>query len=273
MKLRLFTCIVVVLFSLNAFAQSSHRTADEVLEQTGIKDQVDQLDDMIESKIEEKKSTFAKPEQFEKFKDIMTSGLNSKNAMKFMAEYLEKYSNEDSLKLVITLYKDPFMQEFNKVEKESASPSKQREMLDFFQGMNTNPPAQKRVQQLVSLNQEMRTSEFMAKMLQNVVVSMIKGANNALPDDKQVSDEVIKLKMDSALQGELGKQMTNQLIAYSIFIYKDVPDEKMDHYLEVWKSPTGKYCIDQLMNAYDYSFSKMFEITGGLLPIMDKDKK
>jgi len=146
-------------------------------------------------------------------------------------------------------------------------------MLDFFQDMNTNPPAQNRVQQLVSLNQEMRTSEFMAKMMQNVVVSMIKGANNALPDDKQVSDEEIKVKMDSALQGDLAKQLTNQLIAYSIFIYKDVPDEKMNHYLEVWKSPTGKYCIDQLMKAYDYSFSKMFEITGGLLPVLDKNKK
>jgi phosphatidate phosphatase PAH1 len=273
MKLRLFTCIVVVLFSLDAFAQSSHRTADEVLEQTGIKDQVDQLDDMIESKIEEKKNTFAKPEQFEKFKDIITSGLNSKNAMKFMAEYLEKYSNEDSLKMVITLYKDPFMQEFNKVEKEAASPSKQREMLDFFQNMNANPPAQNRVQQLVSLNQEMRTSEFMAKMMQNVVVSMIRGANKALPGDKQVSDEEIKGKMDLALQGDSGKQLTNQLIAYSIFIYKDVSDEKMNHYLEVWKSPTGKYCIYQLMKAYDYSFSKMFEIAGGLLPVLDKDKK
>ena len=273
MKLKLFTCIVFVLFSLNALAQSSHRTADEVLEQTGIKDQVDQLDDMIESKIEEKKNSFATQEQFGKFKDIMTSGLNSKNAMKFMAEYLEKYSNEDSLKLVIILYKDPFMQEFNKVEKEAASPSKQREMLDFYQGMNTNPPAQNRVQQLVSLNQEMRTSEFMAKMMQNVVVSMIKGANNSLPGDKEVSDEEIKLKMDSSLQGDLAKQLTNQLIAYSIFIYKDVPDEKMDHYLEVWKSPTGKYCIDQLMKAYDYSFSKMGELTGKLLPILDKNKK
>ena len=273
MKLKLFTCIIVVLFSLNAFAQSSHRTSDEVLEQTGIKDQVDQLDDMIESKIEEKKNSFATQEQFEKFKDIMTSGLNSKNAMKFMVEYFEKYSNEDSLKLVITLYKDPFMQEFNKVEKEAASPSKQREMLDFYQGMNTNPPAQNRVQQLVSLNREMRTSEFMAKMMQNVVVSMIKGANNSLPGDKQVSDEEIKLKMDSSLQGDLAKQLTNQLIAYSIFIYKDVPDEKMDHYLEVWKSPTGKYCIDQLMKAYDYSFSKMGELTGKLLPILDKNKK
>ena len=273
MKLKLFTCIVVVLFSLNALAQSSHRTADEVIEQTGIKDQVDQLDDMIESKIEEKKNSFATQEQFGKFKDIMTSGLNSKNAMKFMAEYLEKYSNEDSLKLVIILYKDPFMQEFNKVEKEAASPSKQREMLDFYQGMNTNPPAQNRVQQLVSLNREMRTSEFMAKMMQNVVVSMIKGANNSLPGDKEVSDEEIKLKMDSSLQGDLAKQLTNQLIAYSIFIYKDVPDEKMDHYLEVWKSPTGKYCIDQLMKAYDYSFSKMGELTGKLLPILDKNKK
>ena len=273
MKLKLFTCIVVVLFSLNALAQCTHKTADEVLEQTGIKDQVDQLDDMIESKIEEKKNSFATQEQFGKFKDIMTSGLNSKNAMKFMAEYLEKYSNEDSLKLVIILYKDPFMQEFNKVEKEAASPSKQREMLDFYQGMNTNPPAQNRVQQLVSLNREMRTSEFMAKMMQNVVVSMIKGANNSLPGDKQVSDEEIKLKMDSSLQGDLAKQLTNQLIAYSIFIYKDVPDEKMDHYLEVWKSPTGKYCIDQLMKAYDYSFSKMGELTGKLLPILDKNKK
>ena len=273
MKLKLFTCIVVVLFSFNAFAQSLHRTADEVLEQAGIKDQVDQLDDMIESKVVEKKSTFAKPEQFEKFKDIMTSGFNSKNAMKYMVEYLEKYSNEDSLKMVLTLYKDPFMQEFNKVEKEAASPSKQREMSDFFQRMNATPPAQNRVQQLVSLNLEMKTSEFMAKMMQNVVVSVIKGANNAQPRDKQVSDEEIKGKMASALHGDLGQQLTNELIAYSLFTYKDVSDEKMDRYLELWKSPTGKYCIDQLMRAYDYCFSKMGEITGNSFSVFDKNKK
>jgi len=106
-----------------------------------------------------------------------------------------------------------------------------------------------------------------------VVVAMIKGGNNSLPKAEQVSDIEITGQMDVTFNADYEKQMTNQMLAYSLFVYKDVPDEKLNRYLEVWKTPTGKYCMDRIMKAYDYAFTKMGEITGGSFPTLGEEKK
>lgn len=270
--MKLGTSILVALLSLNAFSQSSQSTVDKVMVLSGMKEQLSGLDAMIASKIEEKKTTFSTPEQFEQFKTIMTTGLNSKNASTYFTEYLEKYSKEDSMKLVVTFFDNPFMQEFNRIEKVAASPEKQNEMAEYFQTLKNIQPAQARVQQLVILNQEMRTSELTLKLVQNLILSMIKGANFNQPKDKQISDEEIKNNLTSSLPANFEQQMTKQIIAYSLFTYKDVSEEKLNRYIEVWKTPTGKYGLDRLLKAFDYSFSKMSEITGSSFSILDKGK-
>jgi len=272
MKMKLIACIIVALLSLNTFAQSNPKTVDQVMVLSGLKDQLSRLDITIASKIEERKSTFSTPEQFEQFKTIMTTGLNSKNASTYFAEYLEKNSNEDSMKQVVKFFDNPFMQEFNRIEKEAASSEKQKEMATYFQALKNTPPEQVRVQQLVTLNQEMRSSELTAKLVKNLILSMIKGANYNQPKDKQISDEEIKSKLATSLPSNFEQQMTNQIIAYALFTYKDVPDEKLNLYIEVWKTPTGKYGLDQLLNALDYSFSKMSEVAGSSFSLLNKSK-
>ena len=56
--------------------------------------------------------------------------------------------------------------------------------------------------------------------------------------------------------------MTNQVVALSMYTYKDVSDEKLDEYVNVWEEPLSKYYIQLLFGAYDYSFSKMGEQMG-----------
>ena len=273
MKLRLVTVITVALVSMHVMGQSSPKLVEEMLVKTGTKGVFANVDAMLASKMEEKKSSFTEPLQFDRFKTIMTLGFNSKNANKYFTEYFEKYSNEDSLKMIITLYNDPFMQEFNRIEKESSTPEKQKEMIAYFQQMKDNPPAQARIMQLVSLNQEMKTSEMIVKLFQNLIVSMARGANNALPGDKRVSEVELKNDIAKSIPANFQQQMTNQLVASMLFTYQSVPDEKLNRYIESWKNPTGKYCINLIMKAMDYSFSKMGEITGGSFSVLDKDKK
>ena len=271
-NMKIAASILVLFMSLTVFAQSNPKTVYQVMVLSGLKDQLSRLDITIASKIEYRKSTFSTPEQFEQFKTIMTTGLNSKNASTYFAEYLEKNSNEDSMKQVVKFFDNPFMQEFNRIEKEAASSEKQKEMATYFQSLKNTPPEQVRVQQLVTLNQEMRSSELTAKLVKNLILSMIKGANYNQPKDNQISDEEIKSKLATSLPSNFEQQMTNQIIAYALFTYKDVPDEKLNLYIEVWKTPTGKYGLDQLLNALDYSFSKMSEVAGSSFSLLNKSK-
>jgi len=143
----------------------------------------------------------------------------------------------------------------------------------YFESFKTTPPAPERVQQLLSLTQDMKASEITVKMIRNVVVAMIKGSNNMHPKAEQVSDTEITGQMDTMFNADFEKQMTNQMLAYSLFVYKDVNDEKLNSYLEVWKTPTGKYCIDKIVKAYDYAFTKMGEISGGSISTLGEGQK
>ena len=140
MKIKLFTVIVIFLICGNSFAQSSQKIVVELMEKSGLTTTFQQFDELINAEITEKKSSFEKEADFNKFASAMKSGFNSKNALKYFMEYFELYSNEDSLKSIIEIYESQFMQEMKRIELAANDPSKQQEQLTFFQGLKDNPP-------------------------------------------------------------------------------------------------------------------------------------
>ena len=272
MKIRILLSILIVILSIQANGQSSHKIVLELMEKSGSTAQLKQFDDILSAKIAEKKSSFPNEEDFKKFVSIMKSGINSKDAEKYFVEYFELNSNEDSIKKVISLYNSPFMIEFTKMELVSSDPSKQQEQILFFQSLQGNPPSQARIQQLVLLNNELGSSEVIFKMFRNIAISMAKGLNSVQPKDKQISLVEIEQNMKSTFTADFTQQMTNQIIALSLYTYKSVDDAKLNEYIKVWQSPIGQYFIKETFGALDYSFSNMFENVGSSFKILEKDK-
>tara|TARA_R110001606_G_C15258620_1_gene638207 strand:- start:187 stop:987 length:801 start_codon:yes stop_codon:yes gene_type:complete len=260
--MKILSLITLTFLSLNLFAQSSNQTVVELMEKSGSIEMLKQFDAITNSKIAEKKSSFENENEFKKFVAIMSSGFNSENAKKYFIEYFENNTNEENLKEVLSMYNAPLLIEMSKIELEANDLSKQQEQLAFFQNLKSNPPSQNRVQQLITLNNELGTSEMTVKLLQNMIVSMAKGANNAQPKEKQITLEELEQKISSSLPANFLQQMTNQIVALSMFTYKDVSDEKLEEYIKLWQTPTGQYYIKKTLEALDYTFSKMGEITG-----------
>lgn len=271
--MRIVTSIIISFLSICSFAQSNQNTVNELFVISGTKEQLHQLDGLINSKIEEKKVTFEKTENFDLFKKVMTAGFNAINAEKYLIEYLVLNSNEDSLKKIISTFNTPFIQEFNKLELEANAPSRQNEQMAFFQNLQTNPPSQTRVQQLVALNNDIGASEMTVKIIKNMIFSMAQGGNLSQPKDKQISKDELTKQLSTAFPADFSTQMANQIVAQFIFTYKDVTDEKLSKYIDIWKTPTAKYYNQQMMAAYDYSFSKMGELTGNSFKEFEKIEK
>lgn len=253
---------IVLLISVNISAQSNPETVNNLLQATGANAELQQLDAIFNAKIAEKKSSFENEADFEKFIQVMQSGFNSKNAEKYFVEYITLNGNEDSLKNVISMYQKPLMQEMNKVELEASDPAKQQEKMAFFQNMKENPLSQERIQMLVKLNNELGASEMTVNLLNNVIFAMANGANLSQPKEKQISEEELKTNLQSAFPPNFSQQMTNQVVALSMYTYKDVSDDKLAEYVNVWGKQLSKYYIQLLFGAYDYSFSKMGEEIG-----------
>jgi len=270
MKIKLFTILAITLICGNSFAQSSHKTVIELIEKSGLTGVFQQLEEMVNAQITEKKSSFEKEEDFNKFTNAIKSGFNSKNAEDYFVEYFELNTNEDSLRSIIKLYEHPLMQEMQKIELAANDSAKQQEMLTFFQGLKDNPPSQERTQQLVTLNNELGTSEMTIKVIENMISSMAKGMNDIQPKEKQIPQNELEQKISSSLPTGFSQQMANQIVAVYMFTYKDVSDAKLNEYIGVWQTSTGRYCSRNTLKALDYSFSKMGEIIGNSFKVFVK---
>jgi len=273
MKIKLITILFFALLCGNSFAQSSSTTVIELMEKSGSTAMFKQFDEIISAKIAEKKSSFEKGEDFNKFVTVMKSGFNSKNAEKYYLEYFELNTREDSLKSIIHIYESQFMQDMNKIELAASDPAKQQEQLIYFQGLKENPPSPERVQQLITLNNELGISEMTVKILQNMIITMSQGLNSVQPKDKQMSPAELEQKILSSMPANFSEQMTNQIIALSMFTYKDVSNEDLNRYIQVWQTPTGKYFTKNSLEALNYSFSKLGEIIGKSLDVFVKENQ
>lgn len=67
MKNKLFTILAIALICGNSFAQSSHETVIELMEKSGLTGVFQQLEEMVNAQITQKKSSFDKEEDFNKF--------------------------------------------------------------------------------------------------------------------------------------------------------------------------------------------------------------
>ena len=270
MKKNLLRVLLIVFMSLSTFAQNKSETVDLLLEKTGVLSEIKQFDAIFEAKIAEKKASFDNDEVFNKFSETMKNCFNSEKAETYFKEYILTNSTEDELQNILVLYNKPLFQEMKKIEIQSNDPANQQDKIAYFQNMKTNPPSEDRIKQIVELNNELGTSEISVSMLKNIIYSMANGANLGQPKEKQVSMDELKSKIDSSFPPNFSQQMTNQLVALSLYTYKDVKENDLNEYIKDWSTPVGKYYMKLIMGAYDYSFSKMGEEMGESFKELEK---
>ncbi len=252
--------VLFVCFSTSA--QSSKQTVETLLEKSGSMAMFKDMDSMLEAQIAGRKATFEKEADFEKFSNMMKSGFSAAKAQSYFIDYFTGYTNEDSLKSLIKLYDLPLMQEMTKLEKDAGSPSKQQEMQRFFAGLSSNPPSAERSESIKRLDTAIGGSEMFVRLLENMIVSMAKGANKALPNEKQLSETDLTDKLKGAFPESIKEQIAGQLISVWLFTYQDVDNDKLNKYIQIWESTEGKYFSKSSLAALDYTFSKIGEDLG-----------
>ncbi|PWJ39126.1 hypothetical protein [Sediminitomix flava] len=262
MKYILNLTIILTLLTSQVFAQTPKETVAEVLEKSGSLVQFNQIDAMIDAQVAARKAGFENEEDFEKFSKFMKSAFNSESLKRDFISYFEQKANEDTLQIVSEIYENPLVVKMKETETSANDPSKQAEMLAFFQGFQSSPPSPERAQLVVELHKELGTAEMTVSIMKNMIVSIAKGANTLQPEDKRVSEDEILKGIASAFPAGFEQQLTSQLVAMSIYTYKDISDADLEKYVAVWKDPASKYFINMTMEALNYSFSKVGENMG-----------
>lgn len=264
------TLLSVLFICLSTVAQSKKQTVETLMEKMGSTAIFKDMDKTIDAQINGSKSKFGEKADFDKFSNIMKSGFSGKKLEGYFVEYFLKYTNEDTLQSVIKMYELPLMQEISIIEKAAGSAENQQEMLSFIAGLSSNPPAAERSELIKRLDNAMGGSDMFVHMLENMITSMANGANQALPADKRQDPAELNKLMKNAFTGTLKEQFKSQLMSVWLYTYKDVDNEKLNKYIQIWESAEGKYYLKSSLAALDYVFSKVGEEIGKSLGTLTK---
>ena len=250
--------IVLVCTVFNGFTQNNIEKIKELIQVSGVGEEILQMQAIFSAKLAEKKVSFSDEEEFNNFSKIMQSSFNSTSTEKYLVEYLEDNVSIDSLISIIAIFDNPMIQSMQKIELAANNPDRQQDKMNFFQNMKKSPLPQERIQLLVNLNNELEVANKIKSMLENIMFSIAKGININEPKEKQVTEKSLKTKIPSHIY----QQINNQIIALSMYTYKDISNDDLKEYLNIWMTPIAKYYIKILFEGYDYSFSKMGENLG-----------
>ena len=155
------------------------------------------------------------------------------------------------------MYNNPLLIKMNNYEQDIYNPKKREEQIIFFKKMKANPPKQERVNLLLNLNKTLKASIKTKNLLENIIIAFSQGYNLTLPKKEQLDIEMVESKAKLELPQKFSQQLTNQFVAVGLYVYKDVSDNELREYIEVWKSDIGKKYIDMIFNSYEVVFEKM----------------
>ncbi|OHX67002.1 DUF2059 domain-containing protein [Flammeovirga pacifica] len=260
-KSTLFLLITLFVINLSSIAQTSSKLVTQLMEESGTAAQFDQLDQMIDAQIAQSTAQMS-PEMIESFTKVIKTSMNGAAMKKSYHDYFTKNCSEDTVKMILDLYKKPLVVKAKKMEVASQDPANQADQMQFFQNLQANPPAEERILLIATLNQELGTMEIMAELLSNMMYAMMKGANSVAPEGEQMTDDQLRAQIAQALPPMAIQQIQQQIIAVSIYTYKDMSNDEIKDYTQIWATKEGKSFIRNSKNAFNYSFEAVGEKIG-----------
>lgn len=269
MKQKMFLVAIVVMAASLLQAQSAKQLAREVYQNSGMNSIVKVLDQQFANQMN-MNPTFATKPEAEPFKKAMLGVMSAKNIEKYLLDYLEEEVPLEELETMAGIYKDPFVNEFTALELSVQQPEKQQEMAAYKTQLVTNPPSAERLKLIDQLIENQNTAETTKEMTLGMVMAMMRGGNALQPEDKRMNEEQMMERMNQAFPANFETMINEAIQSNSLFIYKDVPDDKLAKYVAIWSSEAGKTTMANFMNAIQFSFEKVGEQMGKSLASVKK---
>lgn len=263
----IFFLITTLLISSKVVSQSSVKTVEKLIEVTKIDSDFNQINTVLASKIEEKKSLIKTEEEYIKFSNVLKRNFNTEKAKVYLKDYLIKTEKESNLIKIIKLYDNPLMIKMNNYEQDFYNPENKESQITFFKNLKTNPPNQDRIKLLINLNKAINGTAKTKNLLENIIFTISKSYNSILPKEKQNADNVLKEKIKSELPENLQQQISNQFVAIGLYTYRFASDNDLEEYTKIWETELGVNYIDTSFKAYEFVFN---EISSDLIINLNK---
>ena len=264
-QLLLFTLTII---NLTNYAQAPRSLVIELLEKSGSKDNISNIEINIAPVIEQYRSKFTNEKDFENFKNIYHKYINSEALLENVIQYQTKHADEKQLEKVLKQYnKNKLLQKVSKIEAKASSKKSIKELELFSQNLEKNLELEEMLRRLVALkllDEEISASKNIVSLQKNILTSVMKSA--VLSEDHRDNHTELS-KIDELIEQQFTQEAENKvrmsILNLWLFTYKDLKTSKLEKYVKLWSKPELQYqcklSLESIENAFIKQYTKLID--------------
>lgn len=261
----------------------------EVLEKTGVNYQIDQLDATLKMLPMMSSALSLATDEETGIMDVLKVMLSSSETRKNVLQYFQENVDKDSLAKINEIYDTPLLQEMAKVESGQTNQMTTAEQMALIEkgieaGKSGNLDAiaesfkveasEERIALVKELIQVLGTQDRMFEFIQYEKTSVTQHISDKYADNEVLQEELEKVGFEGDVSGNYMQQIKEASLSSTLYLYRDVSDQKLTEYIDWMKSPVMQYYRKHKEEAFMYATTlakeKMMEQLEGA---MKEEKK
>jgi hypothetical protein len=232
------------------FAQENNNEVDEILERSGIKQQIERVPVMIQSGLEthQEKSSDLSFEDFDKLVRIITDSYEDKAIYQSVVDYLLRHQDQNKTTALLDLLRSPVAMKMSRLENRPPTPEDSQALIRYARGLDSRPPTQERVHLVMKLYHVAGTPELSIQLQTLTLMGTIKAFNAARPLDQQLDREQLR-QLRAETQSELEQSFKEIAGVIYLYTYRTVSDEEIEAYIELLESDVMRWFTRSMLMA------------------------
>lgn len=218
---------------------ASAATAQEVLELSGFREQVEQIPALIQVQLQQRQNSLD-PDVYAVVSRVLLESFRADSLYTTVVQRFAADADPERLNAVLEWLRSPLAQKMIRLEVEAGTPEGQQKLKDYAAALQGNPPAQIRLALVKRLDEATRTTELAIATSASMVGAMMGTLQAQLPPEKRMDEAQVGKEL-SRMKAQLQAPMKNNTLVNFLFTYRSVSDEELTQYLSFWESETGRW--------------------------------
>ncbi len=238
----------LIMIALLLIGGHSHAADDPVLQllhKSGIAHGISRFPQQLEEQLYHSQLFSQQPELEAHILNVMLTGYDYERALDIMQRRTRDILDPGTVARLLEWYDTPTAQRIAKAEMASAETG-QAKLEAFFLALQTNPPAEQRRQLIEDYAAASRQTELLLALMKVITKGMIHTFNGLLPTDQRLSDQELNTTIDELMAqmgSEIEQLMSEQMLMFSHYIYRDISDEDLQQYTVFLRSRDGQHYL------------------------------
>ena len=225
---KLLAFLILSYATVTVAQQTCQQLVPPLMEADGVNDSLSGFPEIVKQSIDAQlaKDPNFTADQKTSLDGAMDRGINPQRLHSNVQQLLVQGCDPKGFADVLQQLQGPLPKKMRVAEAQASTPQGAKEMQDYVSTLQQHPPSASRLQLLHELDAATKGSDFYADMIVAVSRAMAVGLNGHEPSKGELAE----------LRSEVSQTASNQMIAMSVFIYRNVTDEELTQYVNMYKT-------------------------------------